>query len=115
MSAKAYHARRTPDGPWVQVDGEDLKQVQEADKISVSSEEAFDWGYSGSGPARLALAIIVHVTKDIRLAKIIQDDFLQEVISQMPEEGFTLTIEDLRNWAKKKVEQNNIRWRPDPE
>ena len=115
MRARAYIARRTPDGPWVQVDGEDLLPVQEAGKMYVSNEEAFDWGYCGTGPARLALAILAHLTKDIRLAKIIQDDFLQEVISQMPEEGFALAIEDLRDWAKKKVEQTKFPWRTDPQ
>lgn len=52
-----YVALRTKMGPVVTVDGEPLDLRLE---LRNHSPTGFDWGYCGSGPAQLALAILAH-------------------------------------------------------
>jgi hypothetical protein len=62
------------------------------------SPTGFCWGYGGSGPAQLSLAILCDYLKDDQYAKLLYHDFKFLVIAKLPmDEGFVLTecqIED---------------------
>lgn len=46
------------------------------------SPDGFSWGYNGSGPAQLALAMVAHATGDDELALATYQQFKDEVVSR---------------------------------
>jgi len=48
------------------------------------SPTGFEWGYGGSGPAQLALALIAHATGDDDLAVKLHQQFKWKVVSSLP-------------------------------
>jgi len=68
-------------------------------KVINHSPDGFNWGYGGSGPSQLALAILLSLTKkDIALAN--YQDFKWQVIANLPESDFSEEI-DIARWIKK--------------
>ena len=63
------------------------------------SPTGFAWGYSGSGPAQLALAILADHLGDDDTALEYFQDFKRAFIATAPEEGFTLTSEQIDAWV----------------
>lgn len=71
-------------------------------KVRNHSPDGFNWGYGGSGPAQLALAILLNETGEPRLAELYYMDFKNHVISQLPQgQPFTITSQDVKNWIDK--------------
>jgi hypothetical protein len=66
------------------------------------SPDGFMWGYGGSGPAQLALAVLLEVS-DVKTALAFYQDFKWEVISKIPMETFRQEI-DIKQWIKNKRE-----------
>ena len=64
-------------------------------KLVNHSPSGFEWGYSGSGPAQLALALLLDYTKDEEFALTHYTQFKNEVVSQLecasPNEHWRLT------------------------
>lgn len=72
-------------------------------KIRNHSPDGFSWGYCGSGPAQLALGILLEVTNKAT-AELLYQDFKNSVVSMLPkEEGSTweLTSDQVKDWLKK--------------
>lgn len=72
-------------------------------KIRNHSPDGFAWGYCGSGPAQLALGILLEVT-DRATAELLYQDFKNSVISMLPKEKsstWELTSEQVKDWLKK--------------
>lgn len=63
------------------------------------SPDGFEWGYGGSGPAQLALAILLDVTGDRELAKLLHQPFKWQYVAIAPKDGFSLTEEEVRAWV----------------
>ena len=70
--------------------------------IKNHSPDGFNWGYSGSGPAQLALALLLEVTDDEATALAHYHDFERQVIAaissqetnwEMPEEKIIAWLE----------------------
>ena len=62
------------------------------------SPDGFSWGYGGSGPAQLALAILLHLTTPQKAQNLYQS-FKSEVIATLPQDtDFTLTIAFIKDW-----------------
>jgi len=55
------------------------------------SPTGFEWGYEGSGPAQLALAILADLLVDDREAVRLHQKFKQDVIAKLPKPGWQLT------------------------
>lgn len=94
-----YQGRRDPTAPvgeecTVKVDGElfDCRY----DLLS-ASPSGFEWGYGGSGPPQLAIAILAHAYGE-EFAGNHYQQFKQEVVSELPDDGWTLTKADLDEW-----------------
>lgn len=81
--SKFYEGRITEEGAVVTVDGRPLDPMLH---IRSHSPTGFSWGYGGSGPSQLALAILVDLFgKDSIEAKHYQA-FKWEVVSRMPKD-----------------------------
>jgi hypothetical protein len=100
-----YRGRRDPaapvsEGVEVTVDGEPLNCRYD---LLSASPSGFQWGYGGSGPAQLAIAILAHVFDD-EFATNHYQRFKREVIAILSEEGWTLTKEDLEEWREVSID-----------
>lgn len=82
-----YVGRRTKMGPVVTVDGETLDFRLD---LRNHSPTGFDWGYCGSGPAQLALAILVHHCDTENEALELYQRFKWGVIAGLPRIGWSL-------------------------
>ena len=54
------------------------------------SPDGFEWGYGGSGPAQLALALCLDVLDDKTRAMSVYQDFKFRVIARLPHESWAL-------------------------
>lgn len=71
-------------------------------EIEYHSPTGFEWGYGGSGPADLALNILLKFTnKDIAFA--LHQSFKWRIIATLPEEGGIIKGEEIKNWIQDKI------------
>lgn len=72
------------------------------------SPTGFSWGYHGSGPGQLALAILLELT-DEQTALNLYQLFKQEIIAQLPtHEDFSLPVAQVLDWINgRKAELNH--------
>ena len=93
---RGYHDSTAPVGEEysVTVNGEIL--AKRYDLLS-ASPSGFSWGFSGSGPSQLAIAMLAHAFGD-EFAFEHYQQFKREVVSELPEDGWTLTTSDLDAW-----------------
>jgi len=61
------------------------------------SPTGYEWGYAGSGPADLALNILLMFV-NVETADLLHQDFKREFIANMPEEGGIIRREDIEHW-----------------
>lgn len=61
------------------------------------SLDGFAWGYSGSGPAQLSLALLADALEDDRLAEQLYQDFKFQVVARLPEDRWEMSQEDIRH------------------
>jgi len=74
------------------------------------SPTGFCWGYNGSGPAQLALAILAHHLRNKERALGLYQPFKEQVIARLPkDDGFTLQGTDVAAWVKKATEVKQAR------
>lgn len=90
---------------WGDSDGETRPLSPKASqKIWNHSPDGFNWGYGGSGPAQLALAILYHFTKSREVALHWYQDFKWAFVAGW---GITWAIrgEEIQNWLARKEEE----------
>ena len=76
----------------VWLNGDEL-DLGESLKVSRHSPSGFNWGYSGSGPSQLALAICIKLFGEVR-ARNVYTDFKNEFISSIPfEKEFDIELD----------------------
>lgn len=83
-------------GQKVLKDGEPLSPAPSL-KLHLHSPDGFNWGYGGSGPAQLALALLCDVTKDKDIALANYQDFKWCYVAQWGEH-WQITDEEIRDW-----------------
>jgi hypothetical protein len=59
------------------------------------SPTGFEWGYCGSGPAQLALAVLADHLADDRQVLDIYQRFKWAVVAELPKKGWTLTSREI--------------------
>lgn len=64
--------------------------------LSYHSPDGFSWGYSGSGPSQLALALVSDATENDETALKFYQEFKDRVVSRLPDH-WELTREDVRS------------------
>lgn len=92
-----YHGKRTLNGCMVTVDGEELPLRLD---LRNHSPTGFEWGYEGSGPAQLALAILAHHCGQ-RTALHYYQSFKAAVVAGLKNEEWTLTSEQVETVLKR--------------
>ena len=75
---------------WVTIN-DDYLDIQPSLRIENHSPTGFNWGYGGSGPAQLALAILMEFLP-VKLAQLYKQDFKWKVVAPIKEDVFTLVI-----------------------
>jgi len=59
------------------------------------SPTGFEWGYHGSGPAQLALALLIEHLEDSEQALTLHQSFKQQVVARLPYAGWRLTTTEI--------------------
>jgi hypothetical protein len=72
------------------VDGKELSPAQSL-KVFNHSPDGFNWGYGGSGPAQLALALLLLKYPEQEAINLYQE-FKWEVISKLPQSDFEIEV-----------------------
>ena len=89
------------DGDWetreVHVDGK-LLRPGKSQKAWNHSPDGFNWGYGGSGPAQLALALLMLVT-DQKTAISYHQAFKWNFVAKLPQTDFEIEI-DVDKWIE---------------
>lgn len=89
---KTYEGIRTTDEKntvgesTVLVDGQALSPVP-SQKVMNHSPDGFNWGYNGSGPAQLALAILLDYYGDRDYAIRMHQNFKAAIVARWPHDG----------------------------
>lgn len=65
------------------------------------SPDGFQWGYGGSGPAQLALALLLDATKDSKLSLEKHQAFKREFVAGWSEK-WEITSEEILAWLKRR-------------
>lgn len=86
-----YKGTRTPQGCVVTVDGEPLDPRLDLYNHSLTG---FEWGFAGSGPAQLALAILAHHYRESPsgdgIAIKLYQSFKLWMVAKLPRESFEI-------------------------
>ena len=97
---KGSQRTRTEQGGFpVYIDGKLLGPAR-SQKIRNHSPDGWNWGYNGSGPAQLALGLLLEFT-DEETARRLYQKFKCDVIAGLSED-FELKVADVKDWIKKK-------------
>ena len=75
----------------VKVDGEIL-DPKPSQAVYNHSPDGFAWGYDGSGPAQLALAILLHAGIKEKVALRYYQAFKRQFISRLPRDSFRIEV-----------------------
>lgn len=71
--------------------------VKERQDLANHSPDGFEWGYGGSGPAQLALAILADATDDWT-ALVLYQQFKWAVIAKLPQKKWEIQEETVQQW-----------------
>lgn len=84
----------------VSIDGDDFSP-RRSQKVRNHSPDGFAWGYGGSGPAQLALAILLEETTQEEAERAHQN-FKFQVIARLDKvDDFKLTSADVQAWLER--------------
>lgn len=93
--------KRTETGGYpVLIDGEVL-DPKPSQRIINHSPNGFNWGYSGSGPGQLALAILLHFSDSMTAIRLYQE--FKTAFIQTLDEEFSLKKDLVRAWLLERM------------
>jgi hypothetical protein len=108
---KTYIGKRIGDGRCivrVAEPGKKLRPLRPRLDLYNHSPTGFEWGYGGSGPAQLALALLADVLGDDEAAVQLHQQFKRAVIAGLPRDDEWRLDEDyIRQW------KGNEQWQKD--
>jgi Family of unknown function (DUF6166) len=85
---KKYTGLRLESGCVVQVDGKELNPRWD---LRNHSPDGFEWGYGGSGPAQLALALLADVLQDDDIAEEWYQQFKWHVVARLYKDQWVMS------------------------
>ena len=96
-----YRGSRTVRGAVVSVtDDQGTRELHPRLDLRNHSPSGLEWGYGGSGPAQLALAILADMTGDDALSLQSYQDFKWDVVANLSADGFTLDLTQITHWMR---------------
>jgi len=95
---KTYEGRREGYAVLVTVNGHPLNPRLD---LWNHSPTGFEWGYGGSGPAQLALALLADHLSDDRQALDIYQRFKWAVVAGLPKKRWTLSGHEIDQWLER--------------
>ena len=103
MRAKMkYTGKRTPDGALVRVEHErNATLLPLRTDLRNHSPTGFEWGYAGSGPAQLSLAICAHALKNDSRAQRVYQYFKARVVQNFRGDTWEITKEEVIQTVQK--------------
>lgn len=100
-----FHGYTTPVGRRVECDG---KPLDPRCDLKNHSGGDFSWGYAGSGPGQLALAILAAIFDD-SMALDLYQEFKWEIIAKLSQEaGWSMDEIDVSTWVSSKLREREI-------
>jgi hypothetical protein len=104
-----YRGYRYKDaGPLVVTKDGVVLSPEPSQKVWNHSPDGFQWGYGGSGPAQLALALLLDVAggsdEDKRLAVRLHQDFKRDFVCGWGDK-WEMTTEEIQIWLAKKLRE----------
>jgi Family of unknown function (DUF6166) len=96
---KTYYGLRRPSGAceaWVSPQQGKRRPLNPRFDLWNHSPSGFEWGYRGSGPAQLALAILADHLGDTDEALRLHQEFKVSVVAALDREGWTLTDQEIQ-------------------
>lgn len=90
---KIYKGVRMPQGCAVTVDDAPLDLRID---LNAQSDPVLEWGYDGTGPRQLALAILADHSRDDMLALKLHQAFTESVIAEFKGDEWMITSEDVQ-------------------
>ncbi|HUC10022.1 MAG TPA: DUF6166 domain-containing protein [Stellaceae bacterium] len=101
---KSYHGRRTRYGCRVRVceDNQPPRFLDPRLDLCNHSPTGFEWGYPGSGPAQLALAILADFLGDDARAIALHQEFKWDHISPLTGDEFCISGDVLERWCRRR-------------
>lgn len=82
---------------WRDADG--LAQTNVPHKLVRHSPSGFEWGYGGSGPADLALNILLMFMSKSQ-AELLYQSFKWDVVANIPREGKEIDEDEVNAWIR---------------
>jgi hypothetical protein len=76
--------------------------------LATHSPTGFEWGYGGSGPAQLALALLADALGDEEQALALYQSFKWQVVAVLPASGWQLSADAVRDVVRNAV-QDEVR------
>jgi Family of unknown function (DUF6166) len=108
-----YRGHRTPRGCVVTYSSENprwyKKPLPKRLDLANHSPSGFEWGYLGSGPAQLSLALLAHATGDDELASRLHQKFKFERIGKLAQDAaWLMTADEIRIWVAVQFADDNV-------
>lgn len=107
MIAEHYMGQRVDTEPivWVCRRGVN-KRLDPARSLAVCkhSPNGFEWGYGGSGPAQLALAILLDHGLPHDQAERLHQDFKFDLVARMTQRSWFLSGDAIQSWIDSKLQ-----------
>lgn len=101
LRALEYKIERTPEGVSAMEKHENVELDPRLDLVNHSST-GFEYGYAGSGPAQLALAIMAHYLRCDKDALCYYQSFKHDMIEGRQGDGFVITARQIFDWLGEK-------------
>jgi hypothetical protein len=104
MATIRYIGRRTKEGVSVTRESDDGTSQRLPLRLDLANKSptGIEWGYNGSGPAQLALAVLSHAVGDRRALPNYQR-FKFAVVGKLPRMGWVLTREEVTGWFEREA------------
>jgi hypothetical protein len=98
---RTYEGRRTHDGAQVSRRDEQGRERELSPRLDLwnHSPTGFEWGYGGSGPAQLSLALLADALGDDEKAVALHQPFKWAVVGSLPRLTWTLTDQEIQDLA----------------
>lgn len=86
---------------------DDILSPVPSQKLFNHSPTGFNWGYGGSGPAQLALALLLDVTKDTELSVRLHQSFKWQFVAKW-EGDWVISSDEILSWINTTLEIRDV-------